>query len=301
MRTRRLLGGLLLFLTLLGACGNPNPPISGPTAIPTLAPGQTLTLIPSLAAPSSSGGGGLTPAAGASAGALGSPVFSEHCAPCHGNRAQGVGAPALRDNGFVQSGGQAVFNTIADGIQGAGMPAWLQDRGGPLTAPEIDTVIAFLQTLQGVATLPTATPAPAEPTATPLPPGAPTPQPARPSEPGGPGPAADQHGDPTPGRLIFGRTCAFCHGGEGILGVANPGSDDGRVPPLNPIDPTIANSNPSTFSSNLDLFIEHGSVPEGSGPQIVMPAFGDRQMLTQTAIANVIAYCMELNGVQWSQ
>jgi mono/diheme cytochrome c family protein len=301
MRTRLLLGVLLLLLTLVGACGNPNPPISGATAIPTLAPGQTLTLIPSLAAPPSSSGGGVTPATGAFASALGSPIFSEHCAPCHGNRGQGVGAPALRDNGFVQSGGQAVFSTIADGIQGAGMPAWLQDQGGPLTAPEIDTVIAFLQTLQGVASLPTATPAPAEPTATPLPPGAPTPQPARPSEPGGPGPAASRQGNADQGRPIFGQTCAFCHGGEGILGVPNPGSDDGRVPPLNPIDPTIATSDPPVFSTNLDLFIEHGSVPEGSGPQIVMPAFGDRQMLTQGGIANVIAYCMKLNGVQWPQ
>jgi mono/diheme cytochrome c family protein len=304
MRTRRLLGVLVVLAALASACGNPNPLLPAPTPIPTLAPGQTLTLIPTLAvAPSSSPSpGGITPAAGVALSALGAPVFMEHCSPCHGDQGQGIRAPALRDNSLVQSAGdQVLFEIISGGVQGTQMPAWLQDNGGPLTAAEINTVIAFLHTLQGVASLPTATPPPAEPTATPLPPGAPTPQPARPSEPGGPGPAASQHGNSGQAKLVFGQTCAFCHGGEGILGVPNPGSDDGRVPPLNPIDPTIANSDPATFSVNLDLFIEHGSVPAGPGPQIMMPAFGDSQMLTTSAIADVIAYCMQLNGVEWPQ
>ncbi len=82
------------------------------------------------------------------------------------------------------------------------------------------------------------------------------------------------------------------------MGVPNPGSEDGSVPPLNPIDPTIANSNASTFFTNVDLFVEHGSEPDGDNPKIVMPAFGDGKMLTPQQIADIIAYVLSLNGVK---
>ncbi len=109
---------------------------------------------------------------------------------------------------------------------------------------------------------------PAEATETPLPPGATTepPEPAVPSNPGDPGPAVNLTGDPGRGKPLFGAYCAACHGPEGILGYPNPGTDDGSVPPLNPIDETIANADPKTFFTNIDLFVEHGSVPGGDSP-----------------------------------
>ncbi len=68
---------------------------------------------------------------------------------------------------------------------------------------------------------------------------------------------------------------------------------------LNPIDPTLVSSNPGIFAVNVDLFIEHGSVPEGASPRMmVMPSFGDGGMLTHQTIADLIAYVMHLNGVQ---
>jgi hypothetical protein len=70
------------------------------------------------------------------------------------------------------------------------------------------------------------------------------------------------------------------------------------VPPLNPIDPTIFNSDPKIFATNVDLFIEHGSIPEGPNPQILMPRFGDAKMLTQETIADIIAYMLAVNGAQ---
>jgi mono/diheme cytochrome c family protein len=70
---------------------------------------------------------------------------------------------------------------------------------------------------------------------------------------------------------------------------------------MNPIDPTIANADPKIFATNVDLFIQHGSVPEGPGPMIIMPSFGDSKMLTEQQIADLIAYVMHLNGVNQAQ
>lgn len=119
---------------------------------------------------------------------------------------------------------------------------------------------------------------------------------ARPSNPGGPGPAARMTGNARTGTHIFARNCLPCHGIDGKGGVPNPGSDDGTVPPLNPIDPTIANKNPKVFAHNVDLFIQHGSTPAGKHPAIRMPAWGDDAMLTQRQIADVIAYIMQINA-----
>jgi mono/diheme cytochrome c family protein len=231
--------------------------------------------------------------------ALGAFIYLENCTPCHGIQGQGVDAPPLRNSTFIQSAGdQSIYATIANGRPHTEMPAWLQDQGGPLTKNEIVNVIGYLETLQHVSALPTATPEPPEPTEAPPPPGAPAPEPARPSFPGGPGAAASMSGDVAQGRAQFGLYCAVCHGPEGVQGIPNPGSDDGSVPPLNPIDPTLVNSNAKTFAANVDLFIQHGSIPEGSSPLILMPSFGDHDMLTQQQIANLIAFVMSLNGVK---
>jgi mono/diheme cytochrome c family protein len=67
------------------------------------------------------------------------------------------------------------------------------------------------------------------------------------------------------------------------------------VPPLNPIDPTLVNPDYKTFAYNLDLFLEHGSVPEGTEPVRSMPAWGDNRALTPQQIADVIAFVISLN------
>lgn len=294
-------GVALSLVVFLAANCSPNPQPMGLTPVPTLAPGATVTLVPTLQALGGTSGQ-LVP--GQADAALGATLYQLHCTTCHGIQGQGVDAPPLRNNDYIQTGGdQNVSGTIAQGLFGTEMPAFLRANGGPLIDAQISSVVAYLHTLQGLQALPTATPMPAEPTETPLPPGAPTPEPARPSEPGGAGPAASLTGDVGQGRADFGLYCATCHGAEGVgeLSIPNPGSDDGAVPGLNPIDPTIASSDPRVFAANVDLFIEHGSVPEGPSPRILMPPFGDRAMLTAQQIADVIAYVMSLNGVQQSE
>ncbi len=77
--------------------------------------------------------------------------------------------------------------------------------------------------------------------------------------------------------------------------MANPGSDDETIPALNPIDDTLISSDPQVYAGNLDLFLEHGSKPEGTNPQLSMPAFGDEGRLSPQQIADAIAYVMSLN------
>lgn len=102
-------------------------------------------------------------------------------------------------------------------------------------------------------------------------------------------------GDATNGKVVFEANCAACHGAEGKGGVANSGSDDGTVPGLNPMDNTIANADAKIFAKNVDMFINNGSTPAGSGPALKMPAFGKDKTLSSQDIADVIAYVISLN------
>ncbi len=118
---------------------------------------------------------------------------------------------------------------------------------------------------------------------------------ATPSSSTGPGEAINLTGDAVAGAQVFTAQCEKCHGPNGTQGVANPGSTDGTVPPLNPIDPAIANADHKVFATNLDTFLQHGSTPEGTSPKLLMPGFGDKNLLTQQQLADVIAYIIGLN------
>ena len=100
------------------------------------------------------------------------------------------------------------------------------------------------------------------------------------------------------GKALFERQCRSCHGPRGTDKVKNTGSDDGTVPPLNPIDPALASKTPSAFVANIDRFTQHGSIPDGPNPALFMPNWGDSQALSQKEIADVEAYVMRLNGVR---
>ena len=110
-----------------------------------------------------------------------------------------------------------------------------------------------------------------------------------------PGAAINLTGDPVAGLAVFTAQCVQCHGVAGAQGVENPGSTDGTVPVLNPIDPEIKNADLKTFALNLDIYIQNGSVPEGTTPKLSMTDFGLTNFLTQQQIADVIAYVISLN------
>jgi uncharacterized repeat protein (TIGR01451 family) len=117
------------------------------------------------------------------------------------------------------------------------------------------------------------------------------------------GAAAARHGDPIRGRALFYQRCALCHGLRGTGDVPNPGSADGTVPPVNPIDPGFleeAQGDPVAFIRAIDRFIQPGSRPAGDTPERSMIPWGDRGLLSQNQIADVEAYVMQLNGLYWS-
>ncbi|MBF0506432.1 MAG: cytochrome b N-terminal domain-containing protein [Nitrospirae bacterium] len=116
-----------------------------------------------------------------------------------------------------------------------------------------------------------------------------------------PGEGAHVIGNAERGGAVFGNYCAGCHGAKGAGGMQNPGSDEGKVPQLNPVEREIYNKDPKAFAENLDRFIQHGLVPPGKKPLLSMPAFGDTHGLTQQQIANVEAYIMSLNGIDRGQ
>jgi len=116
-----------------------------------------------------------------------------------------------------------------------------------------------------------------------------------PSVPGQPGAAVNLNGDAKAGADLFKIHCATCHGQAGVGNIPNPGSGDGTVPALNPIDPLLKSPDLKVFATNIDLFIQHGSVPEGPSPFRTMPGWGDKNAITQQQIADVIAYVISLN------
>ena len=137
-------------------------------------------------------------------------------------------------------------------------------------------------------------------TATVAPTAAPAVEVPRPSNAGGPGKAIALKGNVKNGIAVFNskaqnKNCASCHGPEGKGNVQNPGSSDGTVPALNPIDPALKDKDAKVYATNIDLFIEHGSTPGGSNPQLLMPAWGDEKKLSPQEIADVIAYVVSLN------
>lgn len=109
---------------------------------------------------------------------------------------------------------------------------------------------------------------------------------------------AQQHiGSVSLGRVLFAENCQVCHGPEGTDKVRNPGSDDGTVPPLNPIDRELFDPEPAVFVSRIDPFLQNGSTPPGPHPALKMPAFGRSMSLTQEQISNLEAYVLNLNGI----
>jgi mono/diheme cytochrome c family protein len=231
----------------------------------------------------------------------GAQTFAANCVACHG--AQGVGNipnpgsddgtvpplnpidPTLIDPDY-KTYASNIDLFIQHGSTPAGtspvfrMPAW--GETGTLAQQQIADVIAYLISLN---------PAP-EAAATETQPASDI---ARPSNPGGPGDAVNLKGDADAGAQIFAANCVACHGDKGVGGISNPGSDDGSVPPLNPIDSTLIDPDYKTYATNIDLFLQHGSTPAGTNSTFQMPAWGEMGTLTQQQIADVIAYLISLN------
>jgi cytochrome c oxidase cbb3-type subunit 3 len=185
---------------------------------------------------------------------LGGRLYAENCAVCHGPNGQGrVGAtlnkdwPSIRPDLRVQS-------VIVNGVPGSPMPAWSQEKGGPLTDEEIEALTLYILSWE-TGGLPEVDLTPT-PTFTPRPPITPPPP---------------VEGDPEQGAVLYARNCAVCHGPNG----------EGRVG---------ATLNKSWPSIRADLRIE--TTIERGVPGSVMPAWGQAYggPLAQGEIGDIVAY-----------
>jgi len=189
----------------------------------------------------------------------GAALYSEYCAVCHGPDGSGrVGATLAKDWPSVRPD-LAIKTTIENGIPGSRMPAWSNAKGGPLSAAEIEALVAYIlswQTGGAGSILVYSTP-------TALPPVTPVP---------------DIVGDPVKGALVFQQNCIMCHGegGKGKIGK------------------TLAQDWPSI---RPDLLIAN-TVANGV-PNTVMPAWSLAKggPLSEQDIDNVVAYILALPKV----
>jgi mono/diheme cytochrome c family protein len=74
-------------------------------------------------------------------------LFEQNCVMCHGPDGQGrIGATIAKNWPSVRPD-LRVRSTIERGVAGTAMPGWSQDFGGPLSADEIDDLVAYILTL----------------------------------------------------------------------------------------------------------------------------------------------------------
>jgi ubiquinol-cytochrome c reductase cytochrome b subunit len=220
------------------------------------------------------------------------------CIGCHKVRGQGGTMGPDLSSGLLQGKSrQWLLTQLRDPKKHD--PKTIMPSFASATDEQINHVVDYLMTLEPAK-------APSRPAPSAVPPvKAAVPKPASKKEVigphGSPGPAASIIGNADMGAVTFKNICEACHGLEGTDKVPNPGSDDGTVPPLNPIDRHLFSENARIFADHIDRIIQHGSIPEGPNPALHMLPFGDDHTLTQPQIANVEAYVMKLNGVNRAQ
>jgi len=129
----------------------------------------------------------------------GAQIYAQNCVVCHGPEGKGrVGANLSATFGGINP--KAFFEQIiTNGVANSPMPAWGQEKGGPLSKQDVTDVAAYVAGLTGgtepIASAPTVAPLPITP-------------------------APGVVGDPSAGSVVFAQNCAVCHGtkGEGRIG-----------------------------------------------------------------------------------
>jgi mono/diheme cytochrome c family protein len=80
---------------------------------------------------------------------IGTALFDQGCASCHGKNATGGSAPTLNSKQFLSAttDAQAAL-IITGGVPGTSMSAWSIDFGGPLTDEQIRQLVTYLRSLE---------------------------------------------------------------------------------------------------------------------------------------------------------
>ena len=141
----------------------------------------------------------------------GAQIYTQNCAVCHGPEGKGrVGANLSATFGGINP--KAFFEgVITNGVANSPMPAWSQEKGGPLSKQDVADVAAYVAGLTGgtepIAPSPTVVAVAITP-------------------------AAGVVGDPSKGSVVFAQNCAVCHGtkGEGRIGATLQKTWSGIIP-----------------------------------------------------------------------
>lgn len=186
----------------------------------------------------------------------GAQLYAENCLVCHGEQGQGRVGATLAKNWPSIRPDLTIKNVIANGVPGSAMPAWSQEKGGPLSEAQIEALVAYILSWESGEPFVYQPPA----TATPRPPITPLPE---------------IEGDPNRGALLYDQNCAVCHGadGKGRVGAALA-RDWPAIRPEIPIRNVVANGVPGS----------------------VMPAWSQAQggPLSDQDIADVTAFILTL-------
>jgi ubiquinol-cytochrome c reductase cytochrome b subunit len=268
---------------------------------PGIAPGGTSKKVRTASLQASKGSAVDPPAQVSASVKQGEQLFNSlGCIGCHTIKGRGgVVGPALNPQLLRGKTRQWLITQIRN--PRSHNPSTIMPAFSSATDQQVNDVVDFLLSVAQEKPVIRGPVAKAPPTAkVPVPPAAPSA--AEVTGPHGPpGTASFIIGNVELGATIFHQDCEPCHGPQGKDKVPNPGSTDGTVPSLNPIDPSLFNKNAQTFINSIDPYIQHGSIPDGPNPALRMLPFGDDESLTQQMIANVEAYVLHLNGVERAQ
>lgn len=79
-------------------------------------------------------------------------LFAENCAGCHGEGGRQGPAPLLHDPLYLAyAGPHELRRIVSDGMPGTPMPAFLDEKGGTLSAAQINALVAGMQASWGMA------------------------------------------------------------------------------------------------------------------------------------------------------
>ena len=79
-------------------------------------------------------------------------LWGLNCSSCHGDRGQGVDAPALNSKQFLTAiSDDQMHRIVSTGIIGTAMPAWWDEYGGPLTDQQIAAIVAYIRSWEKTA------------------------------------------------------------------------------------------------------------------------------------------------------
>lgn len=79
---------------------------------------------------------------------IGTRLFEQNCATCHGKGAVGDTAPTLNAKEFLGStSDDQIRLLVSGGVSGTDMPPWSLDYGGSLTDEQVRQIVAYLRSL----------------------------------------------------------------------------------------------------------------------------------------------------------